>query len=260
MSIAVNRHFLPRALFFADYIRLPLRNLMDWDKRDEFLLPFIELLDRKDFDLRRVLILNDSPRAPQGSPGAAGGASVRIEAERPDRMSLAVEAPRPGFVFLSDNYYPGWLAYVNGREAPILRSWLTFRAVEVPSGKSKVEFRYEPRVLWLLLLLAAAASAAWLLLYRRYRLARASLRDEDAAGRDQKRKRNPDSAAAELAEECAAMTERVLLGYVGLTLAFWLAWSAFAYSGGPWVPWTARIMLAGLLGVFARDQARTSLR
>jgi len=46
---------------------------------------------------------------------------------------------------LADSYYPGWKAYVNGREEKILRANLFFRAVPLSAGHHTVEFRYEPR-------------------------------------------------------------------------------------------------------------------
>jgi uncharacterized membrane protein YfhO len=42
-------------------------------------------------------------------------------------------------------YYPGWKAYVNGEEKAIRRANLFFRAVLLPAGNHRVEFRYEPR-------------------------------------------------------------------------------------------------------------------
>ncbi len=49
-----------------------------------------------------------------------------------------------GFVVLSDQFYPGWRAYVDGRESPIYRANYLFRAVPVPAGEHVVEFTYQP--------------------------------------------------------------------------------------------------------------------
>ena len=46
---------------------------------------------------------------------------------------------------LLDSYYPGWRAYVDGKQAEILRANYAFRAVRVPAGKHRVEFVYRPR-------------------------------------------------------------------------------------------------------------------
>jgi uncharacterized membrane protein YfhO len=45
---------------------------------------------------------------------------------------------------LSDLYFPGWQASVDGADTPIYRANYTFRLIEVPAGRSTVEFRYRP--------------------------------------------------------------------------------------------------------------------
>ena len=54
-----------------------------------------------------------------------------------------VRAPH-GLWFTSEWFYPGWKAFVDGREAKIYRANYMFRAVPLPEQWQKVEFRYEP--------------------------------------------------------------------------------------------------------------------
>ncbi|MBU0567008.1 YfhO family protein, partial [bacterium] len=54
-------------------------------------------------------------------------------------------APFDGFLFLSDTYYPGWKAYVDGIETRIFRANYTFRAIQIKEGKRRVEFIYRPK-------------------------------------------------------------------------------------------------------------------
>ena len=42
------------------------------------------------------------------------------------------------------NYYPGWIAEIDGKASHILRADVLFRAVEVPAGRHHVVFRYAP--------------------------------------------------------------------------------------------------------------------
>jgi uncharacterized membrane protein YfhO len=61
---------------------------------------------------------------------------------------------------LGDNYYPGWKAFVDGREVPIERVDYLFRGVRIGPGASTVEFRYEPlswRIGWIVSLIALIA-------------------------------------------------------------------------------------------------------
>src|SRR4030095_8929016 len=63
----------------------------------------------------------------------------------PHRVTVAVELARPSFVVLSEVFYPGWEAFIDGKAAPILRGDHVLRTVPVPAGKHTVEFRYRSK-------------------------------------------------------------------------------------------------------------------
>ena len=67
-----------------------------------------------------------------------------IVAYEPDRVVVEVEAAAPAFLILSDLYYPGWHAAVDGQRAPLLKANYLMRAVPVPAGRHVVEFTYAP--------------------------------------------------------------------------------------------------------------------
>ena len=63
-------------------------------------------------------------------------------------------------------YYPGWRAFVDGHEAPLLRADCIFRAVPVPAGTHEVRLVFVPRTWqWGLAISLATflALAAWAL-------------------------------------------------------------------------------------------------
>ncbi|MDD5382530.1 MAG: YfhO family protein, partial [Candidatus Margulisbacteria bacterium] len=63
------------------------------------------------------------------------------------REEIILEEDVPGaggYWFVSEWFYPGWKAYVDGREARIYRANYMFRAVPLPPGKHEVEFVYDP--------------------------------------------------------------------------------------------------------------------
>lgn len=57
-----------------------------------------------------------------------------------------VNLSRPGFLFLSENFYPNWKAYENGQPLKVYLADITFRAVYLPAGNHTVEWRYEPEL------------------------------------------------------------------------------------------------------------------
>jgi len=57
---------------------------------------------------------------------------------------LLTGAPRPGYLVLSDTYYPGGQAYLDGEEVAIERANYMFRGVKVGAGEHEVRFRFRP--------------------------------------------------------------------------------------------------------------------
>lgn len=73
-----------------------------------------------------------------------GFATVTWQEDRHESVKLMVETPQPGFLILTDTYYPGWRAYINGKETPILAANLSQRALILPAGINSVQFSYTP--------------------------------------------------------------------------------------------------------------------
>ncbi len=69
---------------------------------------------------------------------------VRILQMKPNSITLSVQSKKENTVILADSYYPGWKAYVNGKEMIIQTYHHMFRSVSVPSGFSTVIFVYDP--------------------------------------------------------------------------------------------------------------------
>ena len=67
-----------------------------------------------------------------------------IVAEGTAVLDLHADAPGGGFLVLTDPYYPGWRAFVNGVETPILRADYLFRAIALPPGSHEVRFAFAP--------------------------------------------------------------------------------------------------------------------
>ncbi len=63
---------------------------------------------------------------------------------QPERVTIKAKTSARGWLFLSDTYYPGWKAFVDGKESKIYRADYTFRAVSVPAGEHSVAFVYQP--------------------------------------------------------------------------------------------------------------------
>lgn len=61
------------------------------------------------------------------------------------RLRVVNPAAQTGWLLITDTWYPGWNATVNGKPVPLLRANGAFRAVPVPAGEAIVEMRFLPR-------------------------------------------------------------------------------------------------------------------
>lgn len=71
--------------------------------------------------------------------------SARILDDKPERVAIEADLDQPGYLVLSDAWYPGWQAEVNGEPAAICRADLLFRAVPLGPGEHLVVFTFRPR-------------------------------------------------------------------------------------------------------------------
>jgi hypothetical protein len=94
------------------------------------------------FDLSRTVLLADGPSA-EAEAGASGPRPAMITDYAPEQVTIQAEGP--GYLLLTDAYYPGWTAKVDGRPVTIWRADVMFRAVALPPGPHSVVFTYAPR-------------------------------------------------------------------------------------------------------------------
>lgn len=95
--------------------------------------------------LDHVLIDDDTPPAPGYDMSTASGKGrAAITAVQPGRIEIDAQSEMGGVLALHALYYPGWVAEIDGKPAPVLRADILFRGVEVPPGRHRVVFRYAP--------------------------------------------------------------------------------------------------------------------
>ena len=107
----------------------------------------VQLLD-VEFDVSKEVILETS--APMLASGCDVSdemldlAQARITGESPGRVIIETQATVSGWLLLSDVWYPGWIATVDGQIAEVLQADYLFRAVSLDAGVHQVVFRYNP--------------------------------------------------------------------------------------------------------------------
>ncbi len=93
-----------------------------------------------------------------GSDGLPG--TVQVTRYGLNNIELSVDTPSAGYVVLSEVYYPGWQARLDGRATTLYRANYTFRAVYVDPGHHQIALSFRPTSFYL----GAALSIATLFL------------------------------------------------------------------------------------------------
>jgi hypothetical protein len=100
------------------------------------------------FDVKRAALFDTSARvaSSQGlqslpEPLALG---TSVTSYQPGKVDIALSAPAPAgsSLVVSENYYPGWLASIDGKPANIGRVDYTMIGVELPAGARNVSLRF----------------------------------------------------------------------------------------------------------------------
>jgi hypothetical protein len=87
---------------------------------------------------------SESPLQNKKDVGEPHSGLPEFISERNNCLQLFVEAKEVSFLVLSDTYFPGWRAYLDGKPVKIFRANYNFRAVSIPPGKHEVKFVYHP--------------------------------------------------------------------------------------------------------------------
>jgi len=111
-------------------------------RKDEVL----EYMAGTEFDPQKTILFEKEdvgaePHLLSPNPSAVSG-QVEITHYRPDRIALTVDTNQPSYLFLSEIFYPGWKALVDGKPVPILRGNYLFRVIELARGTHSVQFYY----------------------------------------------------------------------------------------------------------------------
>jgi uncharacterized membrane protein YfhO len=125
----------------------------------------LQTLASPEFDAGRCALVEDRSLLVPQSDGAADTQAfeqqefVQVEQYTNHEVRLRVEAPTAGFVVLTDLFYPGWRAEVDGTRAEIHRANYLFRMVRVRRGEHYIRFVYPGSTFYIGVVLSACAVA-----------------------------------------------------------------------------------------------------
>ncbi len=128
-----------------------------------------------------AVVFRDEARYTSGIPDAAGGVptgaavgimqgktpahKVAFEKYTPNDIKMRVSTSSPGLLVISNAYFPGWHAYIDGKKSKVIRTDYAFQGVFVQKGRHEVEIDYLPLSFIIGLILSGVGIAAVPLLY-----------------------------------------------------------------------------------------------
>ena len=97
-------------------------------------------------DLREsvFLISDEAPTTSRMEGPFEGEHSITVLEQRPDFRRLRVRLSQPGFLVVTDQYYPWWYWNINGQEETVYPAYGVFLALLLPAGECIVEGQYRP--------------------------------------------------------------------------------------------------------------------
>jgi hypothetical protein len=121
-----------------------------------WLVPDVEVVTEPDGALPRMLEAEWDPAqtAFLAEPLAhrlAGGplnGEARIDELGDDRLVVSTSSDRQALLVIAENWYPGWVATVDGIETPVVRVNHTFQGVVVEAGEHTVVTEFRPDSLY----------------------------------------------------------------------------------------------------------------
>src|SRR5919199_5938037 len=104
-----------------------------------------EMVHRPFHPDQEVILADDTTTQTNvAAPDRGGQGQATVTQYTADSVRIHTTASADAWLVLSDTYYPGWVASVDGQPTTVLRGDVLFRVVPVPAGEHEVQFRFEP--------------------------------------------------------------------------------------------------------------------
>lgn len=104
----------------------------------------VNTLYSNNFNPGREVVLESDPHVSLPLNNLDNLPETKILDYKLNTVRISTLSKSDSILFLSDPFYPGWKAKVDGVDTPIYRANYAFRAVVLPKGKHNVEFIYDP--------------------------------------------------------------------------------------------------------------------
>lgn len=108
----------------------------------------IQLLDS--LDTKKTAVVNKEfiSKIPAENVERDSTSFIDLVNYQPNHLTYEASSTSSQLAVFSEFYYPhGWNAYINGEQAEYFRANYVLRAMVIPPGNNKIEFKFEPKVI-----------------------------------------------------------------------------------------------------------------
>jgi hypothetical protein len=113
----------------------------DWESFNDDKKILNAILDPKLNPGKKIILKSYEPKFKKSDSHEA---SITQSNFSSDFIKIEVSSNEPGFLFLSETFFPGWKALVNQEEVPIINANYAFKAIPLMKGQNSVKVIYSP--------------------------------------------------------------------------------------------------------------------
>lgn len=139
-----------------------VQNVMLADNANQEMM-LLDSLDTKSTAVINKEFLNEIPVSKITRDSSA---TIDLVSHQPQHIVYETASETEQIAIFSEIYYPeGWNAYINNTPATYFRANYLLRAMRIPSGNNKIEFKFEPKVIQTGSTISLASSIVFILIF-----------------------------------------------------------------------------------------------
>jgi hypothetical protein len=96
------------------------------------------------FDPRQTVLVEQQPPEPLGTASAEPAGLVSLDQYESNHLALTADMQRDGWLVLSEIFYPGWTATLDGSPVNVYRGDYVLRTIPLPAGRHRIELNFMP--------------------------------------------------------------------------------------------------------------------
>ncbi|WP_378188250.1 YfhO family protein [Aquimarina sp. W85] len=108
-----------------------------------------ELLALQDVNTKTTAVINQNfnDKVLNKNFSLDSTAQITLVSHKPNKLVYTSQNSTDGFSVFSENYYPGWQAYIDQKPVDHVQTNFLLRGLLIPKGKHTITFKFEPKII-----------------------------------------------------------------------------------------------------------------